>query len=245
MKSPGSGKSVVSAIKNLIQSEYKFLGGEKVQDLFIDDLMTIYQKYHHDPWTLSLGQIMWFAVAIDEKPGPAKTLSNTRIVPVILTLVHNDDHKLRENGYSPQEIRRVKIVRVLKEAYKQGGVLSQGDVAIITGISAGVISKEIREYQKETKEILPYRGTIHDLGRTLTHKRIIVSLYLQNVPTPDIARRTSHSEEACDRYIKSFKKVQMLADKNMKPLEISRLLGMSESLVNEYLELHNEFIVQE
>jgi predicted transcriptional regulator len=30
----------------------------------------------------------------------------------------------------------------------------------------------------------------------------------------------------------------MLADKNMKPLEIARLLGMSESLVKEYLELH-------
>jgi len=64
------------------------------------------------------------------------------------------------------------------------------------------------------------------------------------VPTPDIARRTSHTEEACDRYIKSFKRVQMLAS-TMKSIEIARLLGMSESLVKEYLELHNEFIVQE
>jgi len=244
MISSGLGKSVGSAIKILIQSEYKFLGGERVQDMLVQDLMNVYEKYHHDPWTLSVGQIMWFAVAIDEKPGPAKTLSNTRIVPVILSIIHDDDHKLRENGFSPKEIRRTRIVRILKEAYNQGGVLSQSDVAIITGISAGVISKEIREYQNETGEVLPYRGTIHDLGRTLTHKRIIISLYLQNVPTPDIARRTSHTEEACDRYIKSFKKVQMLV-KTMKPLEIARLLGMSESLVKEYLDLHNEFIVQE
>jgi hypothetical protein len=245
MISSGSGKSVGSAIKTLIQAEYKFLGGERIQDMLVHDVMNIYEKYHHDPWTLSVGQIMWFAVAIDEKPGPAKTLSNTRIVPVILSVVHEEDQKLRENGYAPKEIRKTRIVRILKEAYNQGGVLSQGDVAIITGISAGVISKEIREYQTESGEVLPYRGTIHDLGRTLTHKRIIVALYLQNVPTPDIARRTSHTEEACDRYIKSFKRVQMLADKNMKPLEIARLLEMSESLVKEYLELHNEFIVQE
>jgi len=31
----------------------------------------------------------------------------------------------------------------------------------------------------------------------------------------------------------------------MNPIEIAHLLGMSESLVKEYLELHNEFIVLE
>lgn len=239
----GSGKSVASAIKVLIQAEYKFLGGERVQDMFVDDLMNIYKQYHHDPWTLNVGQIMWFAVAIDEKPGPAKKLCDTRIVPVILSVIHDEDNKFRENGYSPKEIRKMRIVRLLKEAYAQGGVLSQGEVAIIIGTSAGTISKEIRDYQNETGEILPYRGTIHDLGRTLTHKKVIVSLFLQNIPTPDIARRTSHTEEACDRYIKSFKRVQMLA-KTMNALEISRVLEMSESLVKEYLELHNDFIVQ-
>ncbi|MHB8118777.1 MAG: DUF1670 domain-containing protein [Methanothrix sp.] len=40
------------------------------------------------------------------------------------------------------------------------------------------------------------------------------------MPTPDIARMTQHTEEACDRYIKAFKKVKMLHGK-MEPLEIT------------------------
>jgi hypothetical protein len=47
---------------------------------------------------------------------------------------------------------------------------------------------------------------------------------------------TQHTEEACDRYIKALKKVRMLHGK-MKPLEIARIIGMSERLVNEYLVL--------
>jgi len=70
----------------------------------------------------------------------------------------------------------------------------------------------------------------------LTHKKVIIEKFLQGIPTPDISRMTQHTEEACDRYIKAFKKVRMLHGK-MKPLEIARIIGMSERLVNEYLVL--------
>jgi hypothetical protein len=45
MISSGSGKSVGSVIKTLIQAEYKFLGGERVQDILVHDLMNIYDKH--------------------------------------------------------------------------------------------------------------------------------------------------------------------------------------------------------
>ncbi|MCQ1538110.1 DUF1670 domain-containing protein, partial [Methanocalculus taiwanensis] len=97
----------------------------------------------------------------------------------------------------------------------------------------------IREYQAEHGVILPYRGTIHDIGPSLTHKKVIIEKFLQNIPTPDIARMTQHTEEACDRYIKSFKKVRMLYGK-MKQVEIARTLEMSERLVQEYVHLIEE-----
>ena len=87
--------------------------------------------------------------------------------------------------------------------------------------------------------ILPYRGTIHDIGPSLTHKKVIVALFLQNVPTPDIARKTCHTEEACDRYIKAFKRVKMVYG-SMAPRNISLTLDMSERLVNEYIALIEE-----
>ena len=234
-----AGKGIESAIKHLIRDEYAFIGGEKIQEMFAQDVVRLFRQYSRDPWNLEVGQTLWFAVDKNEKPGPAKTLAKMRITPVILSVTHGEDKNMRVNGYSPKEVRRFKVARLLNEAYAQKGVLTQADVAELLGVSAGTIGKDIREYQEEHAVILPYRGTVHDIGPSLTHKKVIVTLFLQNVPTPDIARKTCHTEEACDRYIKAFKKVRTLYGR-MSPLEISRTLEMSERLVNEYIALIEE-----
>ncbi len=240
MTSNIAGKSIGSAIKLLLNSEYKFLGGDKVQEMFVNDVLKLFKEYNRDAWNLEPGQTMWFAVCADEKQGYGKPLEKTRITPVILSVVHDEDRKTRQNGYSHKELRRFKIARILKEAYDQKGVLSQADVAEMLGISTGTVSKDIREYQIENQVVLPYRGTIHDLGRAITHKKIIIGHFLKNVPTPDISRITGHTEEACDRYIKGYKRVRTLYG-NMNTIEIARTLEMSESVVKEYIAIHEEF----
>lgn len=240
MTSNIAGKSIGSAIKSLLNSEYKFLGGDKVQEMFVNDVLKLFKEYNKDAWNLEPGQTMWFAVSADEKQGYGKPLEKTRITPVILSVVHDEDRKTRENGYSHKELRKFKIARILREAYKQKGVLSQADVAEMLGVSTGTVSKDIREYQTENQVVLPYRGTIHDLGRAITHKKIIIGHFLKNVPTPDISRITGHTPEACDRYIKAYKKVRTLYS-SMNQNEIARTLDMSESVVKEYIVIHEEF----
>ena len=244
MTSNIAGKSIGSAIKSLLTSEYKFMGGDKVQEMFVTDVQKLFKEYNRDAWNLQPGQTMWFAVCADEKQSYGKTLEKTRITPVILSVVHDDDRKTRENGYSHKELRKFKIARILKEAYEQKGVLSQADVAEMLGISTGTVSKDIREYQAENQVVLPYRGTIHDLGRAITHKKMIIGHFLKNVPTPDISRITDHTEEACDRYIKAYKNVKNLYGR-MNQNEIARTLEMSESLVKEYVAIHEEFSKKE
>lgn len=229
--------SFTNAVKLMLTREYKFLGGDKIQDMFIKDLLDEFNKHHKDGWKLNAGQTVWWAVHKNEKPSRNKTIQNTRMVPVILSVASIDDLNLRLDGYSAKEIRRYKVARLLKEAYEQDGVLIQADVSQLLGVSAGTISKDIREYQIEHEEILPYRGTIHDIGPTLTHKKIILKQFLRNVPTPEIARRTSHSEEACDRYIKSFKKVRKLREEGLLVENIAADLDMSKALVKEYVEI--------
>ena len=41
------------------------------------------------------------------------------------------------------------------------------------GLSAGTIYRYIREHEKGSSDLVPRRGTIHDMGPTLTHKREI------------------------------------------------------------------------
>jgi len=239
MTGPPVGKGVESAIKYLLTTEYKFIGGDRVQDMLAKDLIQLFRQHTKDPWTLEDGQILWFAVHIDEKPGPAKTLAKMKIVPVVLSVIHKEDRDMIVKGYSPRKVRRFKVARLCNEAYKQNGVLSQFDLAEMLCVSSSTIGIDIRKYEKEFGVILPYRGTIHDIGPSLTHKKVIVSLFLQNVATPDIARKTCHTQEACDRYIKAFKRVNMLYG-TMTPREISLTLDMSERLVNEYIALIEE-----
>jgi biotin operon repressor len=146
---------------------------------------------------------------------------------------------MRANGYSHKEVRKFKVARILREAYSQKGVLSQADVAESLGFSIGTIGKDIREYQMENQVVLPYRGTVHDIGRATSHKKLIIGIFLKNIPTPDIERITGHTGEACDRYIKAFKKVRTLYG-SMSTQEIARTLDLSEYLVKEYIAIIKE-----
>ena len=87
---------------------------------------------------------------------------------------------------------------------------------------------------------MPYRGTIHDLGPTVTHKRDIVRLKLQKMSTPEIARSTKHSEEAVDRYINDYERVTRISE-IFKAEDIAFITNLSISLVNEYLDLKKDF----
>jgi hypothetical protein len=223
-------KGFANSVKQMLNQEYKFLGGDKIQDMFIKDLLEEFNRHLKDGWKLDAGQVVWWAAHKDD----------TKMVPVILSIANQDDLKLRLDGYSAKEIRKCKVARILREAYEQDGVLNQADVSLLIGVSAGTIGKDIREFQLERGVILPYRGTIHDIGPTLTHKKIIIQQFVRNIPTPEIARRTSHSEEACDRYIKGYKKVLKLHGDGIPAENIASELEMSKSLVRQYVEIIND-----
>ena len=105
------------------------------------------------------------------------------------------------------------IVRLFHEAKQQGAILTNADVGMVLGVSAGTISKQAREYMEREQRVLPARCVAHDIGRAVTHKRIVIRLYLQGLLVPEIARRTDHSKEVMSRYIKAFEKVRMVRDR--------------------------------
>jgi hypothetical protein len=185
------GKGIHGMIKHLLEEQYSFVGGDRIQDILVDDLIHFFRQCSRDPWHLEVSQTLWFAAHRDEKPGPGKTLAKMRVAPVILSVVHEDDRQMRVNGYSPKEVRKYRVTRILREAYAQNGVLTQADVAGLLGVSAGTIGKDIREYQAEHGVILPYRGTIHDIGPSVTHKKVIITMFLKNIPTPQVCHLAS------------------------------------------------------
>jgi hypothetical protein len=66
MSSTETGKGLESAIKQRINEEYSFIGGDKIQTLFTHDMVQLFRQYSRDPWNLEVGQTLWFAVDKNE-----------------------------------------------------------------------------------------------------------------------------------------------------------------------------------
>jgi hypothetical protein len=157
-------------------------------------------------------------------------------LPVRLTIVDESDIKVASKGIN--ELIKHRIVKITNEAFDQGGILTQADLSIV-GVSPSTVSKQAREFMEREKVVLPTRGTVHDLGMGMTHKRIVLMLYLSGHRTPDISRITGHSEEAIDRYIRGFERVRLLRHRDID--YICRVTGMSHWLVKSYLDILNEW----
>ena len=68
---------------------------------------------------------------------------NTRTIPVILTLVSDEEINMRINGSSITRIRKNITERILNEADEQRGTLSQPDIALLLAISRTSVGKYI------------------------------------------------------------------------------------------------------
>lgn len=232
-----------SQIIDLLQTQYNFIVGPKVQDMFARDLTYLVEQNYRDPFLITIGQVHWSGVPIEFKASYGRNGKNTPLKPIVLTIFSQKDIDDRLAGHSLREIRERRIIDLFNEAFSQGVVLSSTDIAMLLGVSSGTVAKAVRDYMINHETTIPTRGTIHDLGRTLTHKKIIINLYLKGYQRPEIEQRTKHSGEAIDRYIKDFKRVQLLHKKNMNENEISMSLGMSKELTREYIEIiknHNK-----
>lgn len=95
--------------------------------------------------------------------------------------------------------------------------------------------------------MLPRRGSIHDLGPTVSHKAIICRKALsEGKQTPDIARETCHDEASVDYYLLDMDRVAYaMIVHGMSIGEICFTTGMSEGLVRQYMDLAEELGLSE
>jgi hypothetical protein len=132
------------------------------------------------------------------------------------------------------------MVRLLKSAKQQGGLLSGAELSVLMNRSLSTIRKYLDAYRQKTGEILPLKGYVLDQGSLPTHKGIIISLYEQGISPADIVLKTSHSQDAVDRYIKHYGQVKNLLRKGMKEEAIKEITGRSMKVVREYIKLYHD-----
>lgn len=234
-------KTFRSAVASFIQREFPQMGGPMIVDLFADRLESIVKAFFPPVSHLHMGQILWFAVAKEEKPSHGKTMARTKLVPVILTLVSHEDIKSRLQGVPLSKITRQIKARLCQETYEQGGVLAEVDIALLTQTCVSVVSKELRSYGEENNCILPYRGTFHDVGRSITHKaEICKKRMVERKSVSQTAQETNHSPEAISRYEINLNRVLFCLEKGLNVKDTSFVTKLSKNLVIEYQHIGQE-----
>ena len=235
-------KSIKTLLLRKLLTQYGFEAMPKVAEALIDDVLSSINEVYPKEGRLKPGQISYLAVPVNLKGGVfGRSLKDTDLIAVKLTIFSKADIKALKNPKLSFEDRlKIKIKRLFSEAYSQGAVLSQMDLEALLSAQPGLIQRLVKEIN-EAEGFLPTRGTVHDLGRTLTHKKQIINLNRDGYLSPEIARKTKHDIKSVDRYLKAYQKVKTLLDKtSFSKEEISVLTGLSLSLVEEYSQLSKE-----
>jgi len=237
-----------SALIELLEHEYKILGSRKIINLLADDVEDLHREYNPKTSDVGIGEIVFRTTKDDgQRQSYGKKTEDYASTTVKLPLITKEDVERRiyykkgdkNSNYKHREARDIEtMVRLIKTAKVQGGLLSGAEVSVLMNRSLTTIRKYLDAYQSKTGEILPLKGYVLDQGSLPTHKGIIISLYEQGISPADIVLRTSHSQDAVDRYIKHYEQIKKLLKKGLNEKAIKDITGRSLKVVRQYIKLY-------
>lgn len=187
------------------------------------------------------GKLVFFCASRKARHGVP--LTEQMKVRVVLTLVggREDVEVFRDHG--PGSLRQQRVLRLTDEAYGQGGLLTQEDLALLLHVSSRTIRNDVQTLMSAGFTVHT-RGYDHDIGRGVSHKTRIVDLFLAGLTYDEMMRRTRHSASAIRRYVTTFGRMLLLIEKGItSSLSLSRILQQSERLTLEYLSLYEKYLV--
>jgi hypothetical protein len=200
----------------------------------------VYEVYHpffDNAGTMMPGQILFEVVSVEN--GPQKQLSDCKMLSVVLTLDAGITDLEVKKDQGVIGLRRHRLQRITNEAFQQGGLLTVEDIANrLLNCGERTLCRDIK-YFKNQSIVLPLRSTIKDMGKSITHRTMIVKHWLLGLEYTDIARKTNHSIDAVSNYIDKFKRVACLTKTNHEINTIAFLIKISPELAQQYYDLFN------
>lgn len=237
---PLKEKGLHAALTHCLQTQFPKIGGPRILDLCAEMLLQVIGQHLRPREHLSHGQVLWSAIAVEDRPRHQR-IRDYKLVPVVLDLSTPEDIDLRLERKETSERLLARALRLCRQAYEQGGLLSNCDLAEILNAQDAQIARVLAAHERDTKELVPRRATLHDVGTGLTHKRIICRKRYAEGKEPDqIARETYHSLEAVDRYLGQYDRVRHCRLQGLTPEQTAHALDCSVRLVQEYLDIDRE-----
>ena len=243
---PLSQKTLHSALKRELLTNFGFDNMALIADLLIDRFLAIVDEFSTAPGQLQPYQTMVIGVDKREKFGYGTCIANVKLKPAIVSLITPQEIQELAQGTPLRELQPRMMARIFKEAYAQGSVLTLSIVGLLFGLSSATISGWIKQYrQSHPDEVLPYAGVVFDLGRAQTHKGAVLMLHYQGLLTLQIARRTNHDPQRVDKYLKDHFRIVAAHNAGHSFDEICLLTALSPNLVREHLDWYRRLTNKE
>lgn len=233
------GKSLKKILVDRFLNHYGYDKGNVTASAIVDDILNVVEYYYRysDNSFLKPGQMVWHAVPTNELPAKGKSIYQTALKPVVLDIISEGDIEDMNKPLHHRQIRLKRVERWTQQAFEQGALLSQLDLAVLLSVNEFTAGNYVREYQSLYGRTLPTRGNIQQIGRGQTHKKEIISDYLNGYLVPTICQRTNHSKDAVERYIRDFEAIKLLNSKFDDLNTISLVTRLSKSVVSQYIDL--------
>ncbi len=221
-------------VEEFFSREFPKLFGPVMRNKIATEIENLFLSMNPPKEQVKPGQIVWNALDKNTRGDSHKR----KFVPVVLTIVNQEDIEALSNGAKRSEVTKKSIVRMIKEAYEQGGILSMRDLGLLTLNQPGNISHIRRNYEKENDEQLPHTGSLHDMGSCITHKeQIVYKVVVEKKDPADVAKETNHTQKAVDRYLKDFYRVKTVYKKEKDIEQIQVITDIAKHIINQYLEI--------
>lgn len=224
-------------LSNYLHCELQYFGPD-LSALLAKKIIEIFEAVCPSSEHVKPGQMVWNALHKHTR-GDYK---NRKLVPVILTLINDEDIESLRKGDSAAKVRQKAMARVFEEAYAQGGILSTRDAGLLFHIHYSTATAIRIDYEKKQGQHLPHPGVLHDMGSTISHKAIIVRKVIMEKKDPTtVARETKHSQGAVDRYLKDFHRINTIYRIMPDLAFIHQVTGFSKTLIKEYVNIIEEW----
>lgn len=237
-------KTFTGALEAFFAHEFPQLAGDRARRSVVQGIVEMVHQFFPATSHLRQGQTTWISVAKNEMSSYGKNITQTRMVPVIVSLLAGDEAQQRRDGKRLRDLKREAVARVCQEIDAQGGCVTASELAIMFKTTPTTVGKYIAQWEVEHQQLLPRRGTIHDMGPTLTHKKEICRLlFIEGKTVSQVVNLTKHSTRAIDRYITNFRQVFTCKTKGLDVRETAHATKLSPRLVEEYHRLFDAYAV--
>jgi len=202
----------------------------------LDAVYRVYAPYFETSGTLKPGQMLFQVISADMSS--QARLAESKQVTVTLTFdAGAEDLEVRRKE-GVQGLRQHRMQRMAVEAFQQGGLLTIEDLANrIFNCGQRTLSRDLDALRRQGI-VLPLRSTIKDMGRSISHRSLIIEHWLKGEEYSEIARNTHHSVPSVQNYVSKFKRVVALSEEDYEIHTIAFLAKLSASLVETYYELY-------